>query len=324
MKMIRKLLLLIIFLLLYPILVFGSGQKDKSIIVPGNTVALARIDVQMNLNTGSAPLLLDLFFTFRDRGLLKKPGKTVLDEQLTGMFGIGLADIETVTLSMLSFSMSDQSFPSAVHMKLKQGKSKEALQHIKNTYSPDKGNYKGKTYLIFQRSRRKACFYTAGEDLLYSRDPSVMESMLDVLYGSDSVQDNKILYPLIKEYMENSFYCAGYVPGDSDITIPYPFEQIKEFGLTIVLDKGFSFLLKARADSKESAEELITAVKGNLALAGMLMLTQNKKAYPVLSAIIQGIEYEQKGSHVFISGDFTEKDLQNLLDMAPILFQLMK
>jgi hypothetical protein len=72
------------------------------------------------------------------------------------------------------------------------------------------------------------------------------------------------------------------------------------------------------------AEELITSVKGNLALAGMLMLTQNKKAYPILSAIIQGIEYEQKGSDAFISGDFTEKDLKNLLDLAPTIFQMMK
>ncbi|MBN2532384.1 MAG: hypothetical protein JXB88_05805 [Spirochaetales bacterium] len=319
-----NILLLIIFLSISPVPVFGSGQKNKDIIVPGGTVAVARIDVQKNLSTGNAPLLLDLLYTFQDRGYLEKPGKAILDDQLTELSAIKLEDIETVTLSLLSFSLLRKELPYGVHIKLKQDLSKKIQQYIKDTYSPEVNKYRGKMYFVFKQAGQKACLYSTGKELFFSRDSSIMESMLDILYGSDSVQDNQALYNLIKEYTGNPFYCAGYIPEDADSDIPYLCDQVKEFGLTITVDKDISFQIKAGTYSRKLAGELITTIKGNLALLGILMLTQNKKAYPILAELIQGINYEQKGSCALISGRFTEKDMRNLLDMAPGLFMMMK
>jgi hypothetical protein len=151
-----------------------------------------------------------------------------------------------------------------------------------------------------------------------------MEQMLDIRYNLDSEGVNPALYKRAHEHTETPFYAAGYVPGGTDTALTYPYDHTEEFGLTITLADDFSFVLNLRGDSAEMADEILTAVKGSLALAGMMILSQDEKAYKPVTTLIQGIEYEQKGRDAFISGRFTEKDLTDLLDLLPLFFMMMK
>jgi len=320
----RKQIFLIFLIILFaPVIIYGSGNRETGFIIPENAIFAARIDVEQSLDAEITEKLLDLLFILQNKGYPRQTSTAALDEQLSSIYGFTLKDMKYITVFSLSSDLSEQGSKSGTYITLKEDISEKIMQYIQKKYMPEAIQYGKTKYYILQINENKFFFYSTGNNIFVAYEKSILEKMIGIFHGTGSIRNNQKLYTLIDEYKDNHIYAVGYLPEDMT-PLPYPLENATDIGLSLSLDDTASFSIKVKTDNAEKAEELITAVKGNLALTNLALLTQkNKKLYTVFTALIQKIEYKQQGPSAIISVTFSGEDLEKILEITPFLM-LMK
>lgn len=315
---------LILCFFLYPTFIFGAGQEEKKIIVPGEAVMAAYINIEETLNTPVTSSILDSIFMIGHQKPMGKSSIELLDEQLMRGIGITSKDLKEITFFSLSFDMQENDAPAGIHLVCTEDAVKNINLYLKNNYAPTQVKYKNTQYMEIKNKNRSVSIHTKGSNLFMAADPKVMEKMLDAAYGKGSLRDNKKLYSLITAQKTNPFYVTGYIPDRIKTSLPYPFELMKDFALNFRMETTLSISCAIQTENPKTAEEFLTSIKGMIALSGMAVLAQNKSAYPILQALIKKISYEQKGATARISLELSKQDLKSISELAPVLLQLMR
>ena len=316
--------LMVIFLV--PAIIWGSGQTETKagMIVPEDAIAMLHIDMEQTLHTQTTVTIMELYSIFQGKGKMRDSAGEAMDKELANTFGITLEKIKTITLFTLSLDMSKSDAPSGMQMRCVPGAGEEVAAYLKKTYGPTITKYNKTSYYRLMVRNQELFVHITGETILYANRTEVLEKMIDVLYGGPSIRNNQRLYKLQQKCKDYPFYAVGYVGETDHPTLPSPFDQVREFSLTITPGEDLSFEFNGWMDAPSEAEMFISSVQGGVALFSMAVMAQNRKAYPVLQAVIKGITYEQKGKQAIISGQLSGGDLKNIIQQVPSLLQLVQ
>jgi hypothetical protein len=309
---------------------WSVGKQETGIVVPEDAIAVLHINLEQTLHTKTSLKLMEGYsMFFRNPYSKQKRNKRdspeeMIDKELLNTFGFTLEQIQTITLFTISADMAANEEESGIQVACTPGTAQKAGEYMKRTYEPDVIGYKKKSYLGLVINFQTLYIHQAGDSLIFSTTQAVIEKMIDVLLGGPSIRDNKSLYKLMEKYKEESFYVVCSLTEAESASLPSPFDTGGEFGLAVSPGEDLTFDFTAWLQTPSDAEMFLSSVKGAVALFGMAAMAQDKKAYPVLQAVIKGLAYEQKGKQAVITGKFSAREIQNVIEQLPAIMRMMQ